>query len=306
MAGKQLSFKHETQGTLFFNLLEIISIKKPKVIFLENVKNLVSHNNGETFAIIIKSLKNLGYYVAYKVLNSRTHSNVPHNRERIFIVGFLDKEAFDRFSFSDEIPLTTTVADFLETSVDESFYQTNLDSRAVQIMLDGITEKNIIYQFRRSYMRKSNGISCPTLTANMGTGGHNVPLLMDDKGVRKLTPRECFNLQGYSRDFVLPDISNSGLYKQAGNTVTVSLVQRIAKNIADAFYADPACRLNASTGFLRYSLSGKPENDDTFAHESDCRGLSPVGPTLPALTPLVSEAPKKMGRFGKVLGVSYV
>ena len=92
-----------------------------------------------------------------------------------------------------------------------------------------------IYQWRRKYVRENKSGVCPTLTANMGTGGHNVPLIKTKNGIRKLTPRECFNLQGFPKTFVLPeDMPNSRLYKQAGNSVTVALVKKLAENIKKA------------------------------------------------------------------------
>lgn len=91
-----------------------------------------------------------------------------------------------------------------------------------------------IYQWRRKYVRENKSNVCPTLTANMGTGGHNVPLIKTEEGIRKLTPRECFNFQGYPTDFTLPKIANSHLYKQAGNSVVVPVINRIAENIIKA------------------------------------------------------------------------
>lgn len=95
-----------------------------------------------------------------------------------------------------------------------------------------------IYQWRRKYVRENKSNVCPTLTANMGTGGHNVPLIKTEEGIRKLTPRECFNFQGYPRDFKLPKMANSHLYKQAGNSVVVPVINRIAENILKALDDD--------------------------------------------------------------------
>lgn len=91
----------------------------------------------------------------------------------------------------------------------------------------------MIFGWRRAYVRENKSGVCPTLTANMGTGGHNVPLIIDYFGIRKLTPRECFNLQGYPKDFKLPQIANGQLYKQAGNSVTVPVIKRIAEKILE-------------------------------------------------------------------------
>lgn len=235
IAGSQLGFTHATQGTLFFNLLEIIQMHKPKVIFLENVKNLQSHDKGLTFKLIKKSLEDEGYLVAYKVLNTKDYCNIPQNRERIFIVAFKEKNQFDKFTFPLEIPLTKTINDCLESSIDKKYYQKNTTSPSVKKMIDGIKNKNSLYQYRRYYIRENKNNICPTLTANMGTGGHNVPLLLDNTGVRKLTPRECFSFQGYPKNFKLPEISDAQLYKQAGNSVTVELVKRVAFNIIKTF-----------------------------------------------------------------------
>lgn len=232
IAGKQLGFTHETQGTLFFNLINIIKTKQPRVVFLENVKNLKSHDKGNTFKVIVGALEEVGYHVHHAVLNGKIHGNVPQNRERIFIVAFKNKKDFKNFSFPEQIDLTHTIANCLETTrVEDKFYQTNMDSPAVKKMVEGMDKSGVIYQYRRYYMRENKTNVCPTLTANMGTGGHNVPLVRDSYGVRKLTPRECFNFQGFPETFVLPEIGNSHLYKQAGNSVVMPVVRRIAQQI---------------------------------------------------------------------------
>ena len=98
-----------------------------------------------------------------------------------------------------------------------------------------MTKSNTIYQWRRIYVRENKSNVCPTLTANMGTGGHNVPLIRTADGrIRKLTPRECFNLQGFPKTYKLPNIASTHLYKQAGNSVVVSVIERIAENIFEA------------------------------------------------------------------------
>lgn len=105
-------------------------------------------------------------------------------------------------------------------------------------LLKEMDDKKAIYQWRRKYIRKNKSNVCPTLTANMGTGGHNVPLIITDSGLfRKITPREAFNLQGFPKDFKLPEIANSHLYKQAGNSVVVGVVERIAENIKKSLEA---------------------------------------------------------------------
>ncbi len=229
IAGHRKGFE-DTRGTLFFDIAQILNEKKPKVVFLENVKNLTSHDHGNTFKTILKTLDELDYDVHYDILNSMTHANIPQNRERVFIVGFR-KDLKCKFAFPKKIKLEKTIHHFLEKNVeDKYYYQPN--HIYYQELQSTMKSKDTLYQWRRIYVRENKSNVCPTLTANMGAGGHNVPLLLDDKGIRKLTPRECFNFQGFPQDFKFPkNIANSRLYMQAGNSVTTTLIQLIAKNI---------------------------------------------------------------------------
>ena len=231
VAGKREGF-NDKRANVFFDILRILKHKKPVCIFLENVKNLHTHDKGNTFSTIKQHLEDLGYILYYKVLNSSEYGNVPQNRERIYIIGFL---GFDpEFEFPEPIPLTTTLGDFLETGgVDEKFYYTEKSS-IYKKLVEAINKKNTVYQYRRYYVRENKSNKCPTLTANMGTGGHNVPIILDNEGIRKLTPLECFRLQG-NRDLIIPDnVSNSELYKQAGNSVTLTVIKRIAVSIYES------------------------------------------------------------------------
>lgn len=232
IAGKREGFEDEKSGHLFFEALRIIKAKKPRVIFLENVKNLVAHDNGNTFKVITESLAEEGYYFRYKVLNSMEYGNVPQNRERIYLVGFKDKEACDKFYFPEPIQLTKTIKDIVKPyeKKDDKFYYQN--SKYYPMLKEAMQNKDSVYQIRRIYVRENKKGVCPTLTANMGTGGHNVPLIMDNFGIRKLTPKETLLLQGFPEDYKIPEgMANSHVYKQAGNSVTVTVIERIAKNI---------------------------------------------------------------------------
>jgi len=234
IAGYQKGFA-DTRGTLFFDIEQIIEKHKPKVVFLENVKNLVSHDKGKTFSIIIEILeKKLGYKTFSQVLNSSTHANVAQNRERIFIVAFDPKQVqnYSKFEFPKPIELTKTIRDFLETGKQEEIYYYKKDHQYYSELEKTMTSKDTVYQWRRVYARENKSNLCPTLTANMGAGGHNVPLIIDDFGIRKLTPKECFAFQGYPvNKYLLPKIANSKLYMQAGNSVTTLLIERIANQI---------------------------------------------------------------------------
>lgn len=244
IAGYRKGFKdNKVGGNLFFRIAEILEQRKPKAFLLENVKNLKGHDNGKTFKIIKKTLVDLGYTIKAEVLNSMTHGNIPQNRERIFIVGFLDKEKAEAFDFPKKIPLTTNFRQFTSNQEDDKYYYN--DKPLYEKIKNDINSEFTVYQWRRKYVRANKKGVVPTLTANMGLGGHNVPIIKNHKGIRKLTPKECFLLQGFPQNFKLPkNLSDSKLYHQAGNSVTVSVVQRIAENIMRVFKGE---RINSQT-----------------------------------------------------------
>lgn len=233
IAGYRRGFE-DTRGTLFFDVAEIIRRKRPKAVYLENVKNLCSHDDGKTFAVIKGTLEELGYYVHDKVMNAMEYANVPQNRERIFIVCF-DKEQVPNymdFKFPEPEKLTRSIHDCIDYSLTEKklFYDDRMSH--IEELRAGITSKDTIYQWRRQYVRENKSNVCPTLTANMGTGGHNVPLILTDKGIRKLSPKECLNFQGYPENYLFPSkIADSAKYKQAGNSVVVPLIRKVSQNI---------------------------------------------------------------------------
>ncbi len=232
IAGYQKGFRDD-RGNIFFQILRFVDDLEPKIVFLENVKNLVSHDKGRTFKRICLELEDRGYTLKYKVLNSAEYGDVPQNRERIYIVAFKDKNVAERFSFPKPKKLTKKVTDLIEKSVDEKYYYKN--SRYYEQLKEEMKNRDSVYQWRRVYVRENKSKVCPTLTANMGTGGHNVPLIIDEKDIRKLTPRECARFQGYSDSFKFPPkLANSALYKQIGNSVTVPVIEAIANEIKKA------------------------------------------------------------------------
>jgi DNA (cytosine-5)-methyltransferase 1 len=233
IAGYRRGFLDTGRGDLFFEIVRILRDKKPRAVFLENVKNLKSHDGGKTFKIISDALEDLGFHIKVKVLNSVEYGNVPQNRERVYIVGFKSKKQCDAFEFPEPIKLNKTVADILEKDVDEKYYYTN--SPLYPELNKTIKKPNVVYQWRRIYVRENKSGVCPTLTANMGMGGHNVPLIRDSKGIRKLTPRECARFQGFPDSYKLPkDFPDTKLYKQFGNSVTTTVIERVAKQIHKA------------------------------------------------------------------------
>ncbi|MFH1611573.1 MAG: DNA (cytosine-5-)-methyltransferase [Patescibacteria group bacterium] len=196
IAGYKQGFNDEKErGNLFFDIVRILKAKKPKAFLLENVKNLKTHDKGNTMKVILEKLeKELGYFVKSEVLNTMEYGNLPQNRERIYIVGFLDEKTHDKFSFPNKIKLTKTIQDCLEENeVDDKFYYNN--KPLYEKLKKEIKAGDTVYQWRRKYVRENKNNVCPTLTANMGMGGHNVPLVLNGKGIRKLTQRECANFQ---------------------------------------------------------------------------------------------------------------
>lgn len=232
IAGYQKGFEDE-RGTLIFELLRIVKDVQPRIIFLENVKNLITHNKGATFENIRKHIEALGYNIKYKVLNTCLYSQIPQNRERVYIVCFKNGEDYNKFSFPQQVAKTLKITELLEKNVDKKYYYNN--TKYYNILKQDITKKDTVYQWRRHYVRENKNKLCPTLTANMGMGGHNVPLVLDDD-IRKLTPRECFRFQGFPDSFVLPsNLSDATLYKQIGNSVSVPVIEKIAKEIYKLF-----------------------------------------------------------------------
>lgn len=233
IAGYQKGFDDEGRGDLIFQVANILRVKQPKAFLLENVKNLYSHDQGNTYQTIKTLLQDAGYHVQEKILNTMDYGFLPQNRERLYIVGFKDKNHSDKFVFPDTQPLTLSVRDLLDTDVDDSFYYNN--KPLYSDLKDAVTDTNTVYQWRRRYVRENKKGVCPTLTANMGTGGHNVPIIKDSKGIRKLTPNECLRLQGFPSDYSFPDkMPISHRYKQVGNSVSVPVVERVAKRILDS------------------------------------------------------------------------
>lgn len=232
--GYRRGFK-DPRGNLFFELARIIDRKKPRIVFLENVKNLVYHDNGKTFLVIYSALAELGYSVRYKIVNA-VDVNIPQNRARIFIVGFLDPGDCDVFSFPEFENLTKTIDDILDRTVkhDDSYYYDsgNRYFQQLDMRMKGMSG---IYRIDDSGVAMKKYKICPTLKANMGTYHDRVPIIRDRFGIRKLTPRECLDFQGYPADFGFKGIPIESAYKQIGNSVCVPVIKRIAEKIYKLF-----------------------------------------------------------------------
>ncbi len=230
IAGKQLGF-NDNRGLLIWKILKIAEKNNTEYLILENVKNLLTHDNKKTFNIILEKLKELKYFVKWNILNTSKITGIPQHRERLYIVCFKTYENYLKFNFDFELIEKKQINEFLETDILEKYYYLPT-SKIYNCLREGITKKNTIYQYRRHYIREKKNNELPTLTANMGTGGHNVPIILDDKGIRKLTPRECFNFQGFPKTYIIPDnISDCNLYKLAGNAVSLPIVTLIAEKL---------------------------------------------------------------------------
>ena len=226
--GRETGFKDKTQGTLFFDVADILSRHRPKAFFLENVKNLLSHDKGNTFKIIKDTLEELNYSVYYKILDGKNY--VPQHRERIMIVGF-NKDSFhgkESFSFPKPNEKTFAIKDILETTVDDRYTL----SDKLWLYLQQYSEKQKAKGNGFGYgLVDINGIS-RTLSARYYKDGSEILIPQNaGKNPRKLTPRECARLMGYPDNYRLDQVSDAQAYRQCGNSVVVPLITAVSQNI---------------------------------------------------------------------------
>ena len=230
--GYQRGFK-DPRGNLFFEIARFIDAKRPRFVLLENVRNLIEHDNGKTFLVIYNTLAQFGYSVKYKVINA-TDVNIPQNRARIFIVAFKNIEDCDNFAFPEPVPIKASVEDIIDRSVKhDDIYYYGSENRYFKQLTTKIVDKTGIYRIDDDGVATHKWNICPTLKANMGTYHDRVPIIRDDFGIRKLTPMECLAFQGFPKDYVFKGITLESAYKQIGNTVCVPVVQKIAKQISN-------------------------------------------------------------------------
>ncbi|ONI42186.1 hypothetical protein AN396_02220 [Candidatus Epulonipiscium fishelsonii] len=234
--GAMRGFEDKGKGDLIFEVFRILKAKQPQAVFLENVKGLLLQDKGKSFDTILEHLKNLGYYVKYQLINSLTHGNVPQNRERVYIVSFKNETAYNKFVFPEPIRNSSTIKQIINPAEqkEEALYipkNTPLYEQQKEIM----TNKDAVYMIGAKYKFGQFSNRCPALLATMGEDTKKVPYVTDNFGIRRLTIRECFNIQGFPNDYIIPkNMSSSQLYKQIGNSVTVPVVKRIAENILQA------------------------------------------------------------------------
>jgi DNA-methyltransferase (dcm) len=214
----------DTRGTLFFDIERILLAKRPKAFLLENVKQLKGHDKGRTLQVILEHLKDAGYRVYYDVLKARDFG-VPQNRERIYIVGFLDHSI--QFEFPKPTELPTRVGDILDKKVDDKYTISNKlwaghQRRKIQNKLNG---KGFGYGLFSENSEYTN-----TISARYYKDGSEILIEQNGKNPRKLTPREASRLQGFPSDYIIP-VSDVQSYKQFGNSVCVPVIKAIAEQM---------------------------------------------------------------------------
>ena len=235
VAGTQKGF-NDPRGNLFFEIARIIDAKRPRFIFLENVSNLVEHDDGRTFLVIYNSLVQFGYAVRYRVMDAHKYGNLPQPRSRIFVIAFLDFDACDRFLYPAPIDLNVGINDIINRKEKKhDIYYYKKDSQVSLKYGKQIHDKGYIYRISDKGLIRVRKHYCPTLTANMGTYPNRVPIVRDDYGLRRLTLRECLAFQGFPADYKFPNnITINDAYKQIGNSVCVPVVKRLAESLLTA------------------------------------------------------------------------
>lgn len=236
VAGKLKGFD-DRRGQLFYQIEKIVEEKKPRVVFLENVSNLENHDEGKSFNKVFASLAQFGYVVRYCVMNACDYSDIPQNRDRIYIVAFRDYEDNCKFNFPEKIEVTKPLSEFFniaEKHNDVYYYKS--DNKLDNMLNAKVLETNRIYKIKDNGIFAFTKDKCPTLTANMGTYPNRVPVIRDNYGVRKLTPYELLLFQGFPKNYKFPKgITLNQAYKQIGNSVCVPVIENIAKEILKIF-----------------------------------------------------------------------
>ena len=230
LAGHKLGFK-DTRGTLFHDIYRIIKVTHPDLILLENVKNLKSHDNGKTLKVIMTLLNEYYYMPEPAVLNARNFG-LPQNRERIFIVGFKKKKRKKEFIYSVGHNKPTCIKDALEKNVGEEYTISNR-------LWDGHQKRKIKNKKNgRGFgykLHKPNDPYTRTISARYYKDGSDALIYQDNSNPRKLTPRECANLQGFPRNFKI-NKSKKNAYKQFGNSVPINVVEALLKSMIKYYY----------------------------------------------------------------------
>ena len=227
--GRKHGFDDERQGNLFFHIVEIIEKHRPKAFFLENVKNLISHDKGNTFKVIKETLLGLGYSFHWKVLNGKHF--VPQHRERTFMIGF-DSNIYshkEKFEFPELPSAKRKIKDILEEEVEPKYTLTNHLWKYLQEYAQKHKEKGNGFGYG---LVSLDGIS-RTMSARYYKDGSEILIPQNGHNPRRLSIRECARLQGYPDHFIIDAVSMNQGYKQFGNSVVVPLIEAIGENLID-------------------------------------------------------------------------
>jgi DNA (cytosine-5)-methyltransferase 1 len=242
-AGERMGFE-DPRGQLFHQIIRIVKEfgdKKPSVIVLENSPHIRFGEGGSWFLEITKEIKKAGYWfreTSCAELDCYELTPLPQRRNRLFMVAFsTDHFRNGKIDFpiqkNKQPKQLENYIDFSGSLDDDSYYLPK-DNRYYKMISKEIDDKTCIYQLRKFLVRVKEPGVCPTLTANMGLGGHNVPFIHDAKGLRKLTEYECLRLQGFPQDFEFPDgVIRSKRYTQIGNSIAVPVAELLAKQIVE-------------------------------------------------------------------------
>ena len=226
--GRETGFKDKTQGTLFFDVADIISRHRPKAFYLENVKNLTSHDKGNTFRVIRETLEELNYSLHYQVMDGQTY--VPQHRERIMIVGF-DKERYhgnEKFEFPEQHEATRSIKEILDPNIDPKYTLSDKLWAYLQNYAEKHRAKGNGFGFG---LVDLNGIT-RTLSARYYKDGSEILIPQEDgKNPRRLSPRECARLMGYPDEYMIDRVSDVQAYRQCGNSVIVPLITAVSEQI---------------------------------------------------------------------------
>ena len=233
IAGLQKGFK-DRDGNLFFEITRIIDAKRPKVVFLENVPNLMEHDDGKTFLVIFNGLAQFGYTVYYRVLASNDYGNLPQIRKRIYIVAIREDISNRLYQYPEPMELTLKSSDIINRSVKQHDIHYYTEGKMYDRLVAHMKAGKAIYRITDTEVRWTKNQMCPTLTANMGTHKDRVHVVWDDYGIRKITLREGLDFQGFPKEFYFPNtITIDDAYKQIGNTVSVPVIARLATKIKE-------------------------------------------------------------------------
>ena len=215
-------FACETQGTLFFDVARIIKEKRPKVVFLENVKNIVNHDKGNTFKVIANTIKELGYSFSYKIINAESY--VPQKRVRCYMVCLRDTD--EKFIFPENNNPPMPLSTILEKDVDEQFtISDKLWAGHQRRTANNLARGAGFTAFCADLNKPSN-----TIVARYGKDGKECLIPQKEKNPRMLTPRECARLQGFPEEYIIP-VAKTAAYRQFGNSVALPVIEDITRQI---------------------------------------------------------------------------